>query len=108
MLAVVRIEEPNRSDVTGTYPPLPQLVGGGASCVIPSIDGGAAREQGKIPVPRRTIVGERIEARVTCQVAGLQGDGTAGRIPNEVGTQRGDRPRAIALCIEREDGVLHL
>ena len=85
------IEEPNGPDVAGTDPALPQLVRERTGRCVARINRLTGRQQGEMPVARRAVVGEGVEARVARQVTGLQGDGTAGRVTNEVRPQRGDR-----------------
>jgi len=60
MSAVVLIEEPNRPDVTGADPPLPQLVRSGTDGIVPGINRLASRQQGKMPIPRRAVIGEGV------------------------------------------------
>src|SRR2546425_6113976 len=76
------IEEPNRPDVAGADPSLPQLIRSGAHGIIPCINRLTGRQEGKMPVARRAVIGEGIQAGVAREVGGLQGDGTAGRVTN--------------------------
>lgn len=76
VLAVIPIEEPNRPDVTGAYPPLPNLVLAGTHGIASGINCLTGWQPREISIPRRAIIGKRVEARVahragsTARVAG--------------------------------------
>ena len=61
VLADVRmIEESNRPDVAGADPALPYLVRPRAHGIVPRINRLTGREQGEMPVPWLTVIGEGV------------------------------------------------
>ena len=60
VLAVNPIEESNRPDVAGADPALPYLVRPRAHGIVPRINRLTGREQGEMPVPWLTVIGEGV------------------------------------------------
>ena len=83
-LLVVFALKLNRPDIAAPHPWPAQLIGGETERVIAGIDGPAAWQQRDVAVPWRAVIGE---------------------VPYQVGTQRGDRAKAIwALALNRVVG----
>jgi len=89
------IEESNRPDVAGADPAVPQLVRERTGRRVARINRLTGRQQGEMPVARRAVVGEGVEAGVTGQVAPLQGNQTTRRVAQQIGAQREARGRTI-------------
>ena len=63
-----------------------------------------------MPVAWRAVIGEGGQAGVTRQVAGLESDGAAGRVPDQVRAEGGDCTptiRSEASAIAGENGIHH-
>src|SRR6266446_5237922 len=58
VLEVRIIEEPNRPDVTGADPPLPELVSSRTHRIAPGINRLTGRQQGEMPIPWLPIIRE--------------------------------------------------
>jgi hypothetical protein len=56
VLEVRIIEEPNRPDVTGADPSLPQLARSGTDGLTPRINRRTGREQREMPMPRTAVI----------------------------------------------------
>jgi hypothetical protein len=95
VLAVVPVAELNRPDIAGTEAEPPQLVRSGAYGLVPSIDRLPGLEERDMPIPRPTVIPVGGEPWIARAVGGLEGNGTAGRIADQVGAERGDGASTI-------------
>jgi len=70
--------ELNRADITGSHPWLAQLIGGRTGRVVARINCLTGREQGEMPIARRAVISEGVEAGVARAITVKEGNGTAG------------------------------
>jgi hypothetical protein len=112
LVMAAEFNRPNITDARPYFPDIdptpPQLIGGWTGRIVARINGGAASAQGNMPVARRAIIREGPQPWVPGEVGGLEGNGAAGRVPNQVRAQGGDHATAIGTLwggIARKDGI---
>jgi hypothetical protein len=60
LVVVVLVLKFNRPNVTGAHSSLPQLITPGTHGIVPCTNRLTGRKQGKMPIPRRAVIGEGV------------------------------------------------